>query len=71
MKLIYDSDTDSLYIELRNLPSIDSREMAQDIVFDFDERGEVLGIDIQHASRKLDLFDLSAENIPLKKVSGQ
>lgn len=70
MKLIYDSETDSLYIELRDIPSVDSREMAPDIIFDFDHKGVVLGIDIQHASQKLDFSALSAESVPLKKVSG-
>lgn len=70
MNLIYDSETDSLYIELRDIPSVDSREMATDIIFDFDDKGEVLGIDIQHASKKLDFSLLSAESIPLKRVSG-
>ena len=39
MKLNYYPDTDSLYIDLANRPSADSREVADGIVLDFDAAG--------------------------------
>lgn len=68
MKLNYYADTDSLYIELKPGPSTDSREIADGLVLDLDASGSPVGIDIQHASRKLDLSTLETKSLPLRKV---
>ncbi|HET9402323.1 MAG TPA: DUF2283 domain-containing protein [Candidatus Acidoferrales bacterium] len=64
MKLHYDRETDSLYIDLNSRPSADSREIQEGLVIDLDEQGQVVGIDIQHASKLLDLETLEAESLP-------
>lgn len=64
MKLHYYPETDSLYIELNTRPSADSRIVAEGIVADFDAEGNVVGIDIDHASEKLDLQTLEAVALP-------
>lgn len=46
----YYPETDSLYIVLAERPSADSRE-APGVVLDFDEAGQLVGIDIDQASR--------------------
>ncbi len=66
MKLHYYPETDSLYINLNERPSVDSDEVAPGVVLDFDEKGRVVGIDIDHASEVLDLTTLEAVAIPLK-----
>jgi len=48
MKLSYDKETDSLYIHLSNTPSMDSDEVADGVVLDFDGNGTLVGIDVQH-----------------------
>ena len=68
MKLNYYSDTDSLYIELKSTPSVDSKEVADGLVLDFDGKGNIVGIDIQNASIKLDLSSLETKSLPLKKA---
>ena len=55
MKLSYDQATDSLYIHLADRPSVDSDEVADGVVLDFDNDGALVGIDIQHASLKADI----------------
>lgn len=70
MKLAYHPDTDSLYIDLREAPASDSEEVAEGVVIDLDERGDIVGIDIQDASRRLDLGVLDSENLPLTSVAG-
>ena len=50
MKVHYYADTDSLYIDLLEKPSADSREAVPGVVLDFDEAGHLVGIDIDHAS---------------------
>ncbi len=65
MKLNYHPDTDSLYISLSPQPSADSSEVAEGVVLDFDADGRLVGIDIDNASHKLDLHELTAEHIPM------
>jgi uncharacterized protein YuzE len=55
MKLAYHSDTDSLYIDLSEHPSVESREVSEGIVLDYDAAGQLVGIDIDNASRKVQL----------------
>ena len=69
MKLHYYPDTDSLYIDLSSKQSIESNEIADGIVVDFDEDGNVVGIDIDRASRILDLNRLEIEGLPLPAAS--
>lgn len=63
MKLHYDQETDSLYIDLANAASADSREISDGFVVDFDENGYIVGFDIQHASSRLDLSSLQVEHL--------
>ncbi len=65
MKLNYYEDTDSLYIDLSAAVSSDSREIADGLVVDFDEAGRVVGIDIQHASERIDLSTLESTHLPI------
>jgi uncharacterized protein YuzE len=64
MKLHYYPETDSLYIELNPNSSADSRIIAEGVVADFDENGNIVGIDIDHASDKLDLKTLETVSLP-------
>jgi uncharacterized protein YuzE len=66
MKLHYDRETDSLYIDLNARPSVDSREIQDGLVIDLDAEGRIVGIDIQHASELLDLATLETESLPLR-----
>lgn len=65
MKLHYDQETDSLYIDLNSRPSADSREIQEGVVLDLDAKGKLVGIDIQHASEILDLATFEAESLPV------
>ena len=50
MKLHYYPDTDSLYIELRKEPGVETREVAPGVNADFNAAGDVVGLDIDRAS---------------------
>jgi uncharacterized protein YuzE len=65
MKFHYDQDTDSLYIELSERVSADSDEVAPGVVLDFDAEGRVVGIDIDHASKVVDLSKMETESLPV------
>lgn len=66
MKLNYFPETDSLYIDLSERPSAESREISDGVVLDYDSRGNLVGIDIDNASRKVDLKRLILSKLPSK-----
>ena len=55
MKLAYYANTDSLYIDLSEQVSVSSREISEGVVLDYDSAGQLVGIDIDNASRKVQL----------------
>ncbi len=65
MKLHYYADTDSLYIDLSEKTSVESREVSPGIVLDFDDAGHLCGIDVDHASKNLDLSSLETVALPI------
>ena len=64
MKIQHYAETDSLYIDLNWKPSAESGEVADGVVVDLDDEGNIVGIDIDHASQKLDLRTLETEALP-------
>ena len=54
MKLHCYPETASLYIELKPMPSTETREVADGLNVDLDEQGQVVGFDIDLASKRLD-----------------
>jgi uncharacterized protein YuzE len=68
MKLSYDPETDSLYIDLNARPGEDAQEIVDRLVNDFDAEGRPFGIDIQHASRDLDVTILETHALPAPDV---
>jgi len=68
MKLQYDQATDSLYINLVDRPSAESSEVADGVVVDFDAHGRIVGFDIEHASKILDLSTLETQQLPSRSL---
>jgi len=65
MKFNYYPDTDSLYIDFSERTSADSQEVAPGVVVDFDAQGNIVGIDIERASKIIDLSRLETNSLPL------
>jgi len=65
MRLHYYPETDSLYIDLAERPGAQAREVAPGVNLDFDSEGALVGIDIDHASRIVNLSSLEAESLPV------
>ena len=63
MKFHYYSETDSLYIDLADRTSTDSLEVSPGVVIDLDSEQRIVGIDIEDASRVVDLSCLEAEAV--------
>ncbi|HNO64909.1 MAG TPA: DUF2283 domain-containing protein [Tepidiformaceae bacterium] len=64
MKLHYYPETDSLYISFVDKPPVDAIEVADGLVADLDEAGKVVGLDIDQASRHLDLATIETIDLP-------
>ena len=66
MKLHYYPETDSLYIELNPEAGAEVREVADGLNVDIDAEGNVVGFDIDRASKRLDLSTQETIALPLK-----
>ena len=64
MKINYYPDTDSLYIDLSEQPSAETREISEGVNLDYDQGGALVGIDIDNASKKLALKQLVLSRLP-------
>jgi uncharacterized protein YuzE len=64
MKLNYYPETDSFYIDLSEKTSADSREISEGVVLDYDADGILVGIDIDNASTKVQLKELTLRKLP-------
>ena len=69
MRLHYYPETDSLYIDLADRSGVESREVAAGVVLDLDGEGRLVGIDIDNASRVVDLERIEAEELPLGRLA--
>ena len=66
MKINYYPDTDSLYINLSHKTSVDSREVSSGVVLDYDADGNLVGIDIDQASKKMEINEIVLGRLPLQ-----
>ena len=67
MKITYYPDTDSMYIDLKANSSVESKEVSPGVVLDYDDAGNLVGIDIDNASKKLDLKELILNKLPIER----
>ena len=71
MRLTYFPETDSLYIDLSIKTSVKSEDISEGVILDYDSENNLVGIDIDNASRKLDLSELITIKMPVvsQKIS--
>jgi len=63
MRISYSKEADALYIRLSEKRIESSDEVADDVILDFDEDGNVVGIEILNASKKLSISELTVSDI--------
>ena len=66
MRVNYYPDTDSLYIDLSEQPSAESRQIPEGVVLDYDDEGRLVGIDIDNATTRVELRRFVVSRIPAK-----
>ena len=64
MKLNYYPETDSLYIDLSEQSSAESREISEGVILDYDADDRLVGIDIDNASNKVEMEKLIVSKLP-------
>ena len=65
MRIEYFPQTDTLYIDLAGRTGVDAQEIADGVVVDLDADGRPVGIELDQASRTLDLTTLDIRSLPL------
>ena len=63
MKISYFEDTDTLLIELKPGSVVETRDLDEDTLMDFDAQGQVLAITLEHASARAQLSSFSLDRV--------
>ena len=63
MKVKYFQETDTLYIEFRQSPVAETRDLDENTQVDFDERGGICAMTLEHASERADLPALDYQQV--------
>lgn len=61
----YHSDTDMLYIKLADGISVESEEVAPGVVLDFGQDNRIIGVEVEDASKFVDLTRLELRALPI------
>ena len=70
MTLHYYPETDSLYIELKSSPGVETVEIRNGLNVDLDAQGDVVGFDMDHASTRFDLSRIEVVSLPPPQDAG-
>jgi uncharacterized protein YuzE len=54
MKIVYDPEKDILQIAFRDRGVAETAQIAPDLILDYDEDGQVIGVEIRSASQRID-----------------
>jgi len=63
MKVRYFEQTDTLFIELRPVPAVESRDLDEDTLLELDGSGHICAITIEHASTRAGIPEFSFESV--------
>jgi len=63
VKIRYFRDTDTLYIEFRQAPVAETRDLDEDTQIDLDAQGGICAMTVEHASERADLPALDYQQV--------
>jgi uncharacterized protein YuzE len=63
VKIRYFQETDTLYIEFRQSPVAETRDLDENTQVDFDERGSICALTLEHASERAGLPALDYQQV--------
>jgi len=64
MRIRYFADTDTLFIEFRDIPVAETRDLDANTILDVDAEGNICAITIEHASARTGIPQFSYEQVP-------
>jgi uncharacterized protein YuzE len=62
MRIRYSPDADAIYIRLKEERIHNTDAVTEDIIMDYDDKGNVIGIEILSASEKVDVHELLVQS---------
>ena len=68
MRIHYSQEADVLYIRLKETDIENSDEVTDDVIMDYDKKGNIVGIEILTASQKADVRELIIQEFEKVKV---
>ena len=68
MRISYDEKTDSLYVRLKEAPYYESDEVKHGILLDYDDKGNLIAIEVLEASEYLSSDELASLTYSVEKA---
>ncbi len=71
MKIEYSKEADAIYVYFKEEYVAKSKEIEDGVVVDFDEKGQLIGIEVLDASKRFKLSDIvnvNIENLPVESI---
>jgi len=68
MRISYDEEADALYIRLKETPYYESDEVREGVLLDYDDKGNVIGLEILDASEYLSRDELASVTYNVEKA---
>ncbi len=59
MRIRYFADTDTALIDFSEAPVVETKEIAENLYIDFDEKGNLVSMTIEHAKEKANISEVS------------
>ncbi|GAX61175.1 hypothetical protein SCALIN_C17_0209 [Candidatus Scalindua japonica] len=72
MTIEYSKEADAIYVYFKEEFVAKSKEIEDGVVIDFDEKGQLIGIEVLDVSQRFSLSDIvnvNIENLPVEAVS--
>ena len=63
MRIRYFASTDTLFIEFRDTPVAETRDLDENTLLDVDDKGNICAITVEHASERADIPRFSYEQV--------
>ncbi len=64
MKIQYFAPTDTLHIEFRDAPVVETRDLDENTLLDVDAQGGIVAITVEHASERANIPEFSFQQVP-------
>lgn len=63
MKITYFKDTDTLLVNFNNNKIAETRDLNEDVLVEFDKKGNVVSITIEHAAKQAEISNFSFNQV--------